>query len=441
MTIFKAYDIRGKYPIEINEDICKKIGFAFFKLLNPKNCVIGMDMRKSSIPIKKALNDALNDSGAKVYDIGLCSTPAFYFAVNHLNADCGIMITASHNPKEYNGLKLVEKEAKPINYDNGIRLIEEMIDSNSIEKSSQAKKGKSIEINIENDYLDYLKKYCSKAKKMKIVVDYANGMGALSSKKMLESLGLELINLYDELDGSFPNHEANPLKPENTFELQKKVLEEKTDFGISFDGDADRMLIVDDLGERIEGDITTAIIARQILKKKSGEKIMHDLRSTKAVAEIISEHGGIPLMSRVGHSFIKAQMRKENAIFAGEISGHYYFRDNFFTDSADIALLLIISLLSNEDKKLSEIKKEIIRYHQSGEMNKKVENKEEVFERLKEKYSDLRQYSIDGLTFEAKDYWFNVRASNTEPLIRLNLEANSKELMEKKTGEVFGLIY
>jgi phosphomannomutase len=253
-------------------------------------------------------------------------------------------------------------------------------------------------------------------------------------------LDVNAVNLYDSLDGNFPNHEANPLKPENTIELQKKVVLEKADFGVAFDGDGDRMLLVDDLGERIEGDISTAIIAKQMLNGGS-EKIMYDLRSTKAVGEIIKENGGEPIISRVGHSFIKEKMRNEDVAFAGEISGHYYFRDNFFTESTDIPLIMILELLSNSGKKLSQIKKEIIRYSHSGEINKEVTDREAIFERLKKKYSGRELLELDGLTFSSKDYWFNVRVSNTEPLIRVNLEANNRELMEEKLNEVFELIY
>jgi phosphomannomutase len=437
MSIFKAYDIRGKYPGEIDEKIASKIAKAFCQFIKPKTVVLGMDMRTSSEIIQKGIIESLINQGINVINLGLVSTPMFYFGVNHFNADSGIMITASHNPKEYNGLKLVEKEAKPINYDNGIKQIEGMINN---EFRDSKIKGNALEKNILNEYLNYIKKFIAKPKKFKIVADYGNGMNSVSTKKLLQSLNLDLINLYDTLDGTFPNHEANPLKEENTRDLQKKVLEEKADLGVAFDGDGDRMILVDNLGERLEGDITTAIIAKQILKS-GNEKIMYDLRSTKAVGEIISENNGTALMSRVGHSFIKEQMRRENAAFAGEISGHYYFRDNFFTDSTDIPLLMILDLLSAENKKLSEFKKEIIRYYHSGEISKEAKDKDEIFGRLKKKYSGLKLTNLDGLTFTDKDYWFNIRASNTESVIRVNLEANSRELMQNKLKEVFELIY
>lgn len=437
MTIFKAYDIRGKYPKELDEIIAGKIAKAFCRLFSPKKIVVARDMRLSSKSISDKVLDAIIKQGVVAVNAGCISTPMFYFAVNKLDADAGIMITASHNPKEYNGLKLVGKEARPINYDNGINKIEQMVNDDFCDSKE---KGELIEMDILDDYFDYIKKYIKPVKKLRVVLDYGNGMSSVTTKNLLRMLSVDAINLYDSLDGNFPNHEANPLKPENTLSLQKKVVLEKADFGVAFDGDGDRMLIVDDLGERIEGDISTAIIAKQLLSK-GREKIMYDLRSTKAVSEIIMENGGEPIISRVGHSFIKEKMRKENVAFAGEISGHYYFRDNFFTESTDIPLIMILELLTNSNKRLSQIKKDMIRYSHSGEINKEVSDREAIFERLKKRYSDLELLELDGLTFSGKDYWFNVRGSNTEPLVRVNLEAKSKELMAQKLGEVFELIY
>jgi len=437
MTIFKAYDIRGKYPKELDEVIAGKIAKAFCRLFSPKKVVVARDMRLSSKSISDEVLDAIVKQGAVAVNAGCISTPMFYFAVNKLDADAGIMITASHNPKDYNGLKLVGKEARPINYDNGINKIEQMINDDFCDSKE---KGELIEIDVFNDYFDYIKNYIKPVKKLKVVLDYGNGMSSVTTKNLLRVLGVDAINLYDSLDGNFPNHEANPLKPENTLSLQKRVIEERADLGVAFDGDGDRMLIVDDLGERIEGDVSTAIIAKQLLSK-GREKIMYDLRSTKAVSEIIMENGGEPIISRVGHSFIKEKMREENVAFAGEISGHYYFRDNFFTESTDIPLIMILELLTNSNKKLSQIKKDIIRYSHSGEINKEVSDREAIFERLKKKYSSLELLELDGLTFSGKDYWFNVRGSNTEPLVRVNLEAKSRELMAQKLSEVFELIY
>ncbi|MFA5303285.1 MAG: phosphomannomutase/phosphoglucomutase [Candidatus Nanoarchaeia archaeon] len=439
MSIFKAYDIRGKYPSEINEEISGKIAKAFCQFLKPKTIVIGRDMRLSSESIKDELISSLISQGIKVINIGLVSTPMFYFAVNHFKADAGLMITASHNPKDYNGLKLVKEQAKPIHYDNGINEIEGLVQKNEFIESKL--KGIEIKTDIEKDYLDYIKNLApKKIKSFKIVADYGNGMNAVTTKKLLQSMNIELINMYDLIDGTFPNHEANPLKEETLVDLQKRVIAEKADLGLAFDGDGDRMVIIDEAGGIISGDMTTALISKEILNH-SKEKILFDLRSSKAVTELIAKNGGTPLLTRVGHSFIKERMRNENICFAGELSGHFFFRENFFTDSADLAMLKVLSLLSKQEKNISELIKEIKKYYHSGEINKEVQNKDEIFERLKEKYGNLNFLTIDGLTFQDKDYWFNVRASNTEPLIRLTVEADTKEKMETKVKEVLSLIY
>jgi phosphomannomutase len=439
MSIFKAYDIRGKYPTEINEEISGKIAKAFCQKFNSKTIVVGMDMRLSSPSISKELIKSLINQGTKVINIGLVSTPVFYFAVNHLKADSGLMITASHNPKEYNGIKLVKDQAKPIHYNNGIKEIEELVLKNEFKESENI--GSESKIDIEKEYLEHIKNLTPKnIKKFKIVADYGNGMNAITTKKLLESMNVELINMYDKVDGTFPNHEANPLKEETLIDLQKKVIESKSDIGFAFDGDGDRMVIIDEQGGIISGDMTTALISKEILNY-SKEKILFDLRSSKAVTELINKNGGTPLLTRVGHSFIKEQMRNENICFAGELSGHFFFRENFFTDSADLAMLKVLSLLSKQDKNISELIKEIKKYYHSGEINKKIQNKDEIFKRLKKKYSHLNVLTIDGLTFQDKDYWFNVRASNTEPLIRLTVEADTKEKMQQKVKEIQELIY
>ncbi len=439
MTIFKAYDIRGKYPTEINGEISGKIAKAFCQLIKPKTIVVGRDMRIGSENISNELIKSLVNQGIKVINVGLVSTPIFYFAVNYLNTDAGLMITASHNPKEYNGLKLVKEQAKPIHYDNGIKEIEELFLKNEFQESEI--KGIEIKKDIKNEYLEYIKNLAPKTiKKFKIVADYGNGMNAITTKELLQSIGIELINMYDQIDGSFPNHEANPLKSENVADLQKRVIKEQADFGLAFDGDGDRMVIIDETGDIISGDMTTALISKEILTN-SKEKILFDLRSSKAVTELIKENGGTPMLTRVGHSFIKEQMRNENICFAGELSGHFFFRENFFTDSADLAILKVLSLVSKQDKKMSELIKEIKKYYHSGEINKEIKNKDEIFERLRKKYSNLELLTIDGLTFQDKDYWFNVRASNTEPLIRLTVEADTKEKMQQKVKEIQELLY
>ncbi|PIU63729.1 phosphomannomutase/phosphoglucomutase, partial [archaeon CG07_land_8_20_14_0_80_38_8] len=330
MTIFKAYDIRGKYPDEVDERIADKIGKAFAALFKPRVIVVGSDMRLSSDSLSESLINGLKNQGVKVVNVGLVSTPMFYYAVNKLSADAGVMVTASHNPKEYNGFKLVKKGAEPVNYDNGIMQVEKLVQENNFKGAKKA--GTVTDADLLDDYVKYVESFADNVKGLKIVVDCGNGMAGKTIKKLLSNLGVDSVFLFDELDGSFPNHDANPFDERNTKFLQKKVLELKSDAGFAFDGDADRLLLVDEKGERVGGDTTTAVIARKILANHKGEKILFDLRSSKCVPEIIKNDNGVPVISRVGHSFIKQRMRDENIIFAGELSGHYYFRDNFYCD-------------------------------------------------------------------------------------------------------------
>ena len=439
MTIFKAYDIRGKYPDEVDERIADKIGKAFAALFKPRVIVVGSDMRLSSDSLSESLINGLKNQGVKVVNVGLVSTPMFYYAVNKLSADAGVMVTASHNPKEYNGFKLVKKGAEPVNYDNGIMQVEKLVQENNFKGAKKA--GTVTDADLLDDYVKYVESFADNVKGLKIVVDCGNGMAGKTIKKLLSNLGVDSVFLFDELDGSFPNHDANPFDERNTKFLQKKVLELKSDAGFAFDGDADRLLLVDEKGERVGGDTTTAVIARKILANHKGEKILFDLRSSKCVPEIIKNDNGVPVISRVGHSFIKQRMRDENIIFAGELSGHYYFRDNFYCDSAAIALMFILSLLAKIRKPVSEIIKGINKYYQSGEINKEVHDARAVLKRVEEHYSDAKIYRIDGVTVEYPEWWFNLRESNTEPVIRLNLEADTKGLMNKKLKEVLGLIY
>ncbi len=436
MTIFKAYDVRGRYPDEIDEEIAYKIGRAYVELFNPKVVVIGRDMRLSSNALFSALSKGIVDGGSTVMNIGVVSTPMFYFAVNKLNADGGIMITASHNPKEYNGFKFVKDKAIPISFDTGIAEIEKRVKKNNF--VSEKGKGKIVEVDLLDSYVDYVLSFADNFRRLKIVVDCSNGMAGLTVKKVLSKLDLDVVYLYDTLDGSFPNHEANPLKKENTIDLQEAVRLFGADAGFSFDGDADRLLLVDENGDRVRGDITTALIASVILKGRK-EKVLYDLRSTKALPELIKELGGEPIISRVGHSYIKAKMREESIAFGGELSGHYYFRDNFYTDSGIIALLYLLTYISRVDSVSKEVKR-LNKYFQSGEINIDVEDKDAALKLVEEHFSDGKISHIDGLTVEYPSWWFNLRKSNTEPLLRLNLEADNKDLLEKKIKEVVSVL-
>ena len=433
--IFKAYDIRGTFPDQLNSESAYLIGRAFVSFLKCKQVVVGRDMRLSSDELFNSLSKGITDQGAKVIDIGLSSTPMMYFAVKHLNADSGINITASHNPKEFNGFKLVREKAIPISGDTGIQEIKKIVLENNF--SSQKLKGSIIQKNVIKDYIKEMLSFTSlPKKKFKIVSDSANGMAGHTIKSFLEKLNVDFTLLNEELDGSFPNHEADPLKEENLKDLQKKVLELKADFGIAFDGDADRIVFVDEKGKTVSSDLITALISQILLEENSGSTIIYDLRSSKIVKEKIIENGGTPHMFRVGHSFIKNEMRKENAIFAGELSGHLYFGFDYFFELPHLALILLMKFLEKKNISLSEAINPLRKYFHSGEINFNVSNKEKTLKLIEEKYSKGKAIHLDGLSVEFNDWWFNLRPSNTEQLLRLNLEADSKQLMEEKKKEI-----
>jgi phosphomannomutase len=430
--IFKAYDIRGIYGDTLTEDIVLKIGRALATFLKCRKVVVGRDMRPHSEPLFKALAKGLTMQGADVVSLGLCSTPMSYYANGLLGGDAGVMITASHNTGEWNGLKLSRKQAVPISGDTGIADIEKIVTNEAFDAPAQ-KAGHVSNYDILAEYKAHVRKLAHIKRPMKIAADFANSMGIYEAKA-LEGL-ISIDPMFDTLDGTFPNHEANPLKTETLEALQKKVRGGKYDFGVAFDGDADRAGFVDEKGQIIPMDMITSIVAQDLLKKEKGV-IFYDLRSSWAVKEVILENGGTPMMSRVGHAFIKQQMRENNAIFAGELSGHYYFRDNFFTESSSMATICIANIVSASGKPLSELVKPLQRYFASGEINFTVKDAKAVIERLKAKYNDGTMTMMDGVSVEYKDWWFNVRASNTEPLIRLNLEAKTKAVMEQKRDEI-----
>jgi phosphomannomutase len=434
--IFKAYDIRGIYGDTLTDEIAYKIGRAFATFLSSKKVIVGMDMRPHSEPLFKALARGLTEQGADVINIGLCSTPMSYFANGKLGGDGSIMITASHNPGEWNGFKLCREGATPISGATGIADIEQIVKSGTFAPPAE-KPGSISECNIVPQYVAHIREFADIKRPLRVAVDFANAMGIYEAK-VLEGL-VEIDPLFETLDGTFPNHEANPLKLDTLEPLQEKVRKGGHDFGVAFDGDADRAGFVDERGEIIPMDIITALIAETILKKTKGP-VFYDLRSSWAVREIIEESGGKPMMSRVGHAFIKKQMREAGAIFAGELSGHYYFRENYYAESSSLAALMIANLVSQSDKPLSAHVRPIQRYFGSGEINSEVKDVQAVIEHLKQKYKDGRMIELDGLSIEFDDWWFNVRPSNTEPLVRLNLEAKKEDLMKEKRDEVLGII-
>lgn len=439
--IFKAYDIRGIYPEELDEEVAYKLGQATVEFLKADALVVGRDMRLSSDPLFKALSKGVIEAGADLIDIGLSSSPLTYFAIAEYGHEGGIFISASHNPKEYNGFKITKNLAIPISSETGLFEIKKLVEKGKFKKR---KIGQMIQTNVLDDYL---RKIFSLVKRkslrgLKVVADFGNGIGALTLPLIFKKIDCQLIALYPEPDGSFPNHEPNPLKEENLIDLKKKVKEEKADFGVALDGDGDRIGFVDEKGEAIKGDIITALLSKEILKKNPGAKILYDLRSSWATPEEIKKAGGIPIEYRVGHALIKEKMRREGAIFAGELSMHFYWKDFYNVENADLAVLKIIELLNKEKKTLSELVKPISRYFHSGEINFEVEDKEGKIKEVEERYKNgaTRISYLDGLKIEFKDWWFNLRPSNTEPLLRLNIEAKTKEILEEKKEEVVRLI-
>jgi phosphomannomutase len=437
--VFKAYDVRGLYPGEWDDVIARLVGNAFVRYLNADSVVMGRDMRTSSPALAKAFSEGATMAGAEVLDIGLASTDMLYFASGHLKMP-GVMITASHNPAEYNGLKMCRAMAAPIGEDSGLTQIKSAVESGILERSEIPGDTKEIEL------LDEFREHClsfvdaSKLSNLKVVADTANGMGGYVVPYVFEKLDCSLDVLFGELDGSFPNHPADPLQAENLKDLQRRVVEKNADIGLAFDGDADRVFLVDDEGQTLGGYLTVAMVAQSILKKNPNQKIVYNLICSKAVPELIESMGGEAIRTRVGHSFIKQVMADSGAIFGGEHSGHYYFRDNFCADSGLIAALLVLELVADSGKKLSELRKEFETYSQSGEINSKVSSVTDSLERVVKYFSEYEIDNLDGLTIKDKTWWANIRPSNTEPLVRLNVEADNKDLCKEKTEEILDVI-
>ncbi|MFA5688870.1 MAG: phosphomannomutase/phosphoglucomutase [Kiritimatiellales bacterium] len=436
--IFKAYDIRGIYGRDLTEDIAFKIGRAVATFLKPKKFVIGHDMRPHSTPLFEAMAKGLSMHGVNVINIGLVSTPMSYYANGKLGADGSAIITASHNPGEWNGMKICREQAIPVSGATGIADIERIVNEETFDAPATAA-GEIETYDIKKEYYEHIRAFADMRAPLNVVIDYANGMGILEAGTFTDDI-FNITPLYDTLDGTFPNHEANPLDLKTLTDVSAKLKSGTYDFGIAFDGDADRAGFLDENGDVVTMDMITALIAQSMLEQFPGAAIYYDLRSSWAVKEVIEEAGGRPMMSRVGHAFIKAQMREADAVFAGELSGHYYFRDNYYTESSSLAAVCVASLVSKTGKTLSELVKPVKRYFASGEINSKVDDVQAVFKRLDETYGDAHRFQLDGNSYEYSDWWFNVRSSNTEPLVRLNLEAKTPEQMTQKRDEVLALI-
>lgn len=435
--IFKAYDIRGIYGQDLTDDVAYAIGKAYVSFSRAKTVVIGRDCRPHSEPLFAALARGINEMGADVIDIGLCSTPMSYYANGFLKADGSVMITASHNPGEWNGFKLCKANAVPISGATGIEDIQAIIENGAFQPIG-LEPGTISTYDILPEYTKHIAPFAKMTRKPKLAIDYANGMGIIEAKTFLPLV--EETALYGDLDGAFPNHEANPLHLATLAALQKTVREGNYDFGVAFDGDADRAGFIDEKGEIIPMDLITALIAQDVLSTRKGV-IFYDLRSSWVVKEVIEAAGGTPMMSRVGHAFIKQQMRENDALFAGELSGHYYFKDNFTAESSSMAVLALCNIVTKSGKTLSELIAPLRKYSASGEINTSVTcDPREILAALKAKYADGRLLELDGVSVEYPTWWFNVRCSNTEPLVRLNLEAKTRAEMEARRDEVLSLI-
>ncbi len=441
--IFKAYDVRGTVPDQLNEDISRAIGAAFAVFSHASMIAVARDMRVSGEQLSSAFMEGARSVGTGIVDLGLGSTDMLYFSTGELDMP-GAMFTASHNPAVYNGIKMCLSGARPISAENGLMDIADLAQGfldNGIPDS--AKKGSYQQKEMLTRFADHVRSFIDveKLRPLKVVADTANGMGGLVVPAVFSALPFQLEILFPELDGNFPNHPADPIQPENLVDLKQHVIATGADVGLAFDGDADRVFLVDDQGQTISGSTTTALVAKTMLERFPGSKILYNLICSKAVPEIITESGGIAIKTRVGHSFIKTIMGESDALFAGEHSGHYYFRDNFRADSGLIAAMVVLQVLSTSDRPLSQLRTELERYSASGEVNTKVQNVNEVLAFIENAYEGRGKMDhMDGLTVDLGDWWFNVRPSNTEPLLRLNLEAKSDLEVASKVQEVLAVI-
>jgi len=437
--IFKAYDIRGIYGQDLTEEIAYLFGRGLVQYLGASAVAVGRDMRKSSPQLAESVLRGIVDQGANAADLGEISTDSLYFATGKFGYPAGVMITASHNPPEYNGFKVCREQAIPLSGEEGLRQIRDLM-RRGFKDSPQ--KGKVNRRDILPAFTEHVLSFIDpgKIKPFKIVIDAGNGMGGKIIPDLFAKLPCSVIPMYFQLDGTFANHPANPIEPENIKELQSRVVEAGADLGAAFDGDADRMFLIDEKARPLGGDMITAMVARNLLKREKGATILYNLICSKAVPQAIERAGGKAIRTRVGHALIKPLMKEHNAIFGGEHSGHFYFRNNYFADSGLIALLVCLELISEEKKTLSQIVAEIDPYFRSGEINSRVADIPSKLKEIKEHYRGMQVDELDGITVDGGDFWFNVRPSNTEPLLRLNLEANSREILDQRVREILDLI-
>ena len=442
--IVKAYDVRGTVPDQFDADVAHALGVGFARFCGSSVVVVARDMRPSGVELVAAFSEGLHEQGVDVIDIGLASTDLLYFAAGRLDAP-GAMFTASHNPAQYNGVKFCLSGARPVGVDTGLaevkRVAAEVLEGRS--PAPAAKAGRRTERDLLSAFADHVVSFVDPAdiRPMRVVADTANGMGGLVVPAVFERLPrIELEVMYGELDGTFPNHPADPLQPANQRDLQARVAAAGFDMGLAFDGDADRVFVVDEQGRGVSGSTTTAILATAMLRKHPGATILHNLICSRSVPDVIRENGGVPVRTRVGHSYIKQVMAETGAVFGGEHSAHYYFADNFRADSGLIASLLMLAELSRSGGTLSELRQPFERYSQSGEINTQVDDPNAVIDAVAARYSDQSQDRLDGLTVDCGDWWFNLRPSNTEPLLRLNLEAPTRDQCDERVAELLSAI-
>jgi len=437
--IFKAYDIRGTYPAEVDVAIARRIGQATALYLKGHTLVVGHDPRVSSPELAEALIDGILSVGTNVADVGLCSTPFHYFAVGTLECDGGIMVTASHNPPQYNGFKISRRKVVPVGSESGLEEIRRMIETDEPPPPVK-KRGRRVPMALKGRYLKHVLRFARPGRALKVAVDTSNGAAGLYILDLFRELPHEIVPLYLEPDGRFPHHDPNPMKDENIASLVDRVRDTAADVGVALDGDGDRMVLVTEEGKRVPNDIITALMAREVLQEEPGAAIVYDLRSSWVVREEIEAAGGRPIEERVGHAFIKATMREYNAPFGGELSGHFYFRDNFFADSGLIAMVKALNVLSHSDQSLSELVKPLMRYYTTGEVNFRAADQDGKLAFLERHFSDGEIVHLDGVTVRYPDWWFNVRKSNTEPVLRLTMEARTAELLESVKARLFDLL-
>ncbi|MGI9032660.1 MAG: phosphomannomutase/phosphoglucomutase [Acidimicrobiales bacterium] len=438
-AFFKAYDIRGIVPDQLDTDVARSVGAAFARFTKAPRILVARDMRESGVALVDAFTDGVTSTGADVVDLGLASTDLAYFAAGHLGSPAA-MFTASHNPAQYNGIKLCLDGARPVGQDTGLAEIKALAETASAEGA--ATRGSVSSLGLLDEYVRHIHSFVdtSVLRPLRVVADTANGMGGLVVPRAFAGLPFEIEILYAELDGSFPNHPADPIQPENLKDLQARVLETEADIGLAFDGDADRVFLVDETAQPLPGSTTTSLVAQALLAVNPGASVIYNLICSKAVPEVIIESGGVPVRTRVGHSFIKAVMADTGAVFGGEHSGHYYFRDNYRADSGLIASMIVLQALSVAGVPLSELRKPVERYADSGEVNVEVSDPHAVIERVAAAFPHSVHDRTDGLTVDSGDWWFNLRPSNTEPVLRINVEAADAPACAEHTAHLIDLV-